>query len=79
MPPRVLLMTPKAINRREKSAIKRNENIGRIWCGNTIVTGIICNTCKNTLPAMTMDEHLEGGSWTKCPEHKMSPPKRTYN
>ena len=35
----------------------------------TIVTGIVCNACKNELPPMTMTEHLEGKFNKECP-HK---------
>jgi hypothetical protein len=35
----------------------------------TIVTGIVCNLCKNELPPMTAQEHLEGKFNQTCP-HK---------
>lgn len=33
----------------------------------TIVTGIVCNSCKNELPPMTMEDHLESRFNTECP------------
>ena len=40
----------------------------------TIVSGIICNECKNTLPDMTMQDHLDGKFNQECP-HSETPPK----
>lgn len=36
-------------------------------CDTTIVSGIICKKCKNTLPPMTMTDHLEGNFNLECP------------
>jgi hypothetical protein len=39
----------------------------------TMVTGIICKRCKNELPPMTMQDHLDGKFNQECP-HSETPP-----
>jgi len=42
--------------------------IGNYLTGETIVTGIVCNKCSLTLPAHTIDEHLnENHPIHQCP------------
>jgi len=53
----------------EEAKGKEEEESFEDWAKTTIVTGIVCSLCKNELPPMTAQEHLDGKFNQTCP-HK---------
>ena len=57
------------VNRDDDDEDEEEEEPFEDWAKTTTVTGIVCNLCKNELPPMTAQEHLEGKFNQTCP-HK---------
>jgi hypothetical protein len=49
------------------------EEMEKVDYATTIITGIVCKSCKNELPAMTMQDHLDCKFNQECP-HSETPP-----